>query len=110
MIILVMLHNLLRTFLCFLAIALFSTLIRARPHELSKQERIASILAQKPLPTSALLAGAAMETPQPYPFDDAANDSVDGEKTPTTAPVLSDAKATNDKGKDLLKVQLELRL
>ncbi|KAI4212254.1 MAG: hypothetical protein LQ351_004966 [Letrouitia transgressa] len=103
-------HNLLRTILCFLAIVLFSTLIRARPHELSKQERIASILAQKPLPTSALLAGAATETPQPYPFDDTANDTIDEEKTPTAALVLSGTKATNDKRKDPLKMQLELRL
>ncbi|KAI4164063.1 MAG: hypothetical protein LQ342_002299 [Letrouitia transgressa] len=105
-----MLPNLLRTALCFLAIAFFSTLIRARPHELSKQERIASILAQKPLPTSALLAGAAMETPQPYPFDDVTNDSADGKKAPTTALVLGGTKATTDEGKDPLKIQLELRL
>ncbi|KAL8699067.1 MAG: hypothetical protein Q9201_006218 [Fulgogasparrea decipioides] len=41
--------------------------VHGRPPALSKQERIASILAQKPLHTTALLAGAAMPTPSPYP-------------------------------------------
>ncbi|KAL8724716.1 MAG: hypothetical protein Q9181_006705 [Wetmoreana brouardii] len=41
--------------------------VLGRPRALSKQERIASILAQKPMHTTALLAGAAMPTPSPYP-------------------------------------------
>ncbi|KAL8946642.1 MAG: hypothetical protein Q9222_006990 [Ikaeria aurantiellina] len=44
--------------------------IQGRPRALSKQERIASILAQKPMHTTALLAGAAMPTPSPYPAED----------------------------------------
>lgn len=45
--------------------------VSARPRALSKQERIASILAQKPMHTTALLAGAAaMPTPSPYPPED----------------------------------------
>lgn len=36
--------------------------------DLLREERIASFMAQKPLPTSALLAGAAMSSfPSPYP-------------------------------------------
>lgn len=43
-------------------------LVQGRPRALSKQERIANTLAQKPLHTTALLAGAAaMPTPSPYP-------------------------------------------
>ncbi|CAL8583387.1 hypothetical protein XPA_009011 [Xanthoria parietina] len=43
-------------------------LVQGRPRALSKQERLANILAQKPLHTTALLAGAAaMPTPSPYP-------------------------------------------
>ncbi|KAI4267022.1 MAG: hypothetical protein L6R38_008440 [Xanthoria sp. 2 TBL-2021] len=42
--------------------------VQGRPRALSKQERIANILAQKPMHTTALLAGAAaMPTPSPYP-------------------------------------------
>ncbi|KAI4201976.1 MAG: hypothetical protein LQ350_002881 [Teloschistes chrysophthalmus] len=45
--------------------------ISGRPRALTKQERIASILAQKPMHTTALLAGAAaMPTPSPYPPED----------------------------------------
>ncbi|KAL8715241.1 MAG: hypothetical protein Q9220_001199 [cf. Caloplaca sp. 1 TL-2023] len=44
--------------------------IQGRPRALSKQERIASILALKPMHTTALLAGAAMPTPSPYPAGD----------------------------------------
>lgn len=44
--------------------------VQSRPRALSKQERIASILAQKPMHTTALLAGAAMPTPSPYPPED----------------------------------------
>ncbi|KAL8729305.1 MAG: hypothetical protein Q9166_004802 [cf. Caloplaca sp. 2 TL-2023] len=42
--------------------------VQGRPRALTKQERIVSILAQKPMHTTALLAGAAaMPTPSPYP-------------------------------------------
>ncbi|KAL8843386.1 MAG: hypothetical protein Q9176_001999 [Flavoplaca citrina] len=42
--------------------------VQGRPRRLSREERIANILAQKPLHTTALLAGAAaMPTPSPYP-------------------------------------------
>ncbi|KAL8760463.1 MAG: hypothetical protein Q9184_003361 [Pyrenodesmia sp. 2 TL-2023] len=44
--------------------------VQSRPRALSKQERVASILAQKPMHTTALLAGAAMPTPSPYPPGD----------------------------------------
>ncbi|KAL8902177.1 MAG: hypothetical protein Q9207_004849 [Kuettlingeria erythrocarpa] len=44
--------------------------VQSRPRTLSKAERIASILAQKPMHTTALLAGAAMPTPSPYPPGD----------------------------------------
>lgn len=44
--------------------------VQSRPRALSKEERIASILAQKPMHTTALLAGAAMPTPSPYPPGD----------------------------------------
>ncbi|KAL8663573.1 MAG: hypothetical protein Q9202_003761 [Teloschistes flavicans] len=45
--------------------------VLGRPRPLTKQERIASILAQKPMHTTALLAGAAaMPTPSPYPPED----------------------------------------
>lgn len=53
----------------FLAMSLLP-LVQGRPRALSKQERIASILAQKPMHTTALLAGAAMPTPSPYPPED----------------------------------------
>ncbi|KAL9598579.1 MAG: hypothetical protein Q9219_004410 [cf. Caloplaca sp. 3 TL-2023] len=56
-------------FLCsFLILCLLPT-AQGRPRALSKEERIASILAQKPMHTTALLAGAAMPTPSPYPPD-----------------------------------------
>ncbi|KAI4218994.1 MAG: hypothetical protein L6R36_008629 [Xanthoria steineri] len=46
----------------------FSPSVQVRPRALTKQQRIANILAQKPLHTTALLAGAAaMPTPSPYP-------------------------------------------
>ena len=42
--------------------------VQGRPRVLSKQERIANLLSQKPMHTTALLAGAAaMPTPSPYP-------------------------------------------
>ncbi|KAL8815960.1 MAG: hypothetical protein Q9223_004964 [Gallowayella weberi] len=48
----------------------FLSSVQARPRVLSKEERIANILAQKPLHTLALLAGAAAKpTPSPYPSD-----------------------------------------
>lgn len=50
-----------------LAICLLPS-VQGRPRAPSKQERITSILAQKPMHTTALLAGAAaMPTPSPYP-------------------------------------------
>lgn len=42
--------------------------VQGRPRQLTREERVANILAQKPLHTTALLAGAAaMPTPSPYP-------------------------------------------
>lgn len=53
--------------LCALITMCFLPSVQGRPRAPSKQERIASILAQKPMHTTALLAGAAMPTPSPYP-------------------------------------------
>ncbi|KAL8933797.1 MAG: hypothetical protein Q9216_006209 [Gyalolechia sp. 2 TL-2023] len=53
--------------LCALIALILLPAVQGRPRALSKQERIASILAQKPMHTTALLAGAAMPTPSPYP-------------------------------------------
>lgn len=56
--------------LCALFACCFLHLVQGQPRALSRQERIASILAQKPMHTTALLAGAAaMPTPSPYPSD-----------------------------------------
>lgn len=53
-------------FCALLALILLPS-VQGRPRALSKQEHVASILAQKPMHTTALLAGAAMPTPSPYP-------------------------------------------
>lgn len=52
---------------CALLALILLPAVQGRPCALLKQERIASILAQKPMHTTALLAGAAMPTPSPYP-------------------------------------------
>ncbi|KAL8669806.1 MAG: hypothetical protein Q9168_005625 [Polycauliona sp. 1 TL-2023] len=50
-----------------LALCVLSS-VQGRPRGLTKEQRIANILAQKPMHTTALLAGAAaMPTPSPYP-------------------------------------------
>lgn len=58
---------LLSSLFCALLALILLPAVSGRPRALSKQERVASILAQKPMHTTALLAGAAMPTPSPYP-------------------------------------------
>ena len=80
-----------------LSLSSYCLIAFALPHDLqlSKQERIARILAQKPLPTAALLAGAATAIPLPYPPSQS-----DGEQLEGTSTSILDLDAVSDGRED----------
>ncbi|KAL8830880.1 MAG: hypothetical protein Q9170_005538 [Blastenia crenularia] len=90
-------------FICTLLILCLLPLVSSRPRALSKQERIASILAQKPMHTTALLAGAAMPTPSPYPPED--SDLGYTQRPPRIEEIYDD----DDEEDEVDGVQVELR-
>ncbi|KAL8779432.1 MAG: hypothetical protein Q9213_006950 [Squamulea squamosa] len=82
--------------------------VQGRPQALSKQERIASILAQKPMHTTALLAGAAA-APTPSPYPPGSSDLGYSERPPQDEYDDGwDIDDIDDNGNESIEIQVEL--
>ncbi|KAL8770106.1 MAG: hypothetical protein Q9209_004144 [Squamulea sp. 1 TL-2023] len=94
--------------ICALLALFVLPVVQGRPRALSKQERIASILAQKPMHTTALLAGAAA-APTPSPYPPGSSDLGYSERPPQNEYDNEwDVDGVEDNGDDDIEIQVEL--